>query len=346
MIELLSDVLPWFLGFYLVEGFMSIGDGQLVLARGVSGWRMLRGGLHFSALWPSSLTFCGADLPFACGVEALYVCDRSGEAVLQPEDFVRREWPAPDAISVQRRQLHIGGRMLCKTQSESVAQALAALLRRVAAAPTKDRAKEIRAAFAERYALEPLAEQVAALAPWLRLLRLVGWLSFLGWFAALPWAAFSRSGRLPLLLVELAFIHLAILLTASWILVRAGSKERIAGVVATALFLPPMGARLVQAVARHLFVRSDLHAVAQVWLPTADAAPLVRRRARRAEIERERFAGHDAAVQFEAMAAGLAALPLASSEPRAAVDGAICPCCELEYRAGFGRCTDCDVGLI
>jgi hypothetical protein len=338
MIALLEEVLPWLFAFWLLEGVSILKPPQLLLVRRFGLWKVLSENLSIASLWPWGEAYCGVEMPFALGVDSLHLRASWSSRVLQPGDFESIEWPEPGRISSDRKKLLLGGRPIAKAPTESLARRLASDLQRIAGTPRKARAKEIRALVQERHSLETLNQ------PPLLLIKGLATLSFLIWFALVPLALLlPRPLELLLrLLIEAAVVHLAIAGVAIWIL-----RKRTASVAGLALFVPPLASRLPLLITRELHASHELAAIVAGVIDPPQAAPLLRRQTRRAELEQEAFAGHDASVHFEALARELRSLlremPAAKAQ---GIEGKICPTCEAEYQPGFAHCSDCNVALI
>jgi hypothetical protein len=109
------------------------------------------------------------------------------------------------------------------------------------------------------------------------------------------------------------------------------------------LLFPPAAAHAGAIVARELYVGFEPLALARLLLPPAELDRLVRRLGAEAT-----GGGAGEAWNVNALVRELLQenAPRPAPPPRRdAAAAAFCPSCLAEYRAGFSRCSDCDVPL-
>jgi hypothetical protein len=237
----------------------------------------------------------------------------------------------------------------------SHARALAGALQGLAAEEPSARATEIRRHARAQLDVTAVRKLRRRIRPILAALKVASTWVAVVWFALLPAAVFlvPAAGRIQegaLLLAAAA--HLLVLALSAVALVRAGLRNRMAGVLLPMVFFPPAGARALSHVLRELHGAQDALALLAVLPPKETRLSLLRSRLHRANLERIAFAGTDAGPWFEERAEAcerfVRAAELRNGGDLEAADlGAEsrCPLCYSAYRAGFSRCSDCGVLL-
>jgi hypothetical protein len=120
-------------------------------------------------------------------------------------------------------------------------------------------------------------------------------------------------------------------------------RGRVFSAVLPLLLFPPAAAHAGAIVARELYAGFEPLAVARLLLPPAEFDRLTRRPGTEA-------AGGGAGENWSVDALVRELLQENAPRPappasRDAAAAAFCPSCLAEYRAGFSRCSDCDVPL-
>lgn len=358
MVELFQDLLPWLVAFYLFDGVVSVRRGQVMIASSWPGRYQVYGrGLWLSSLAPGAEVYCAADAPLVPGARALHVLNGSENyhaVMLGPLDVDALPWPPPADIIRDRTSVLVGGRPVWVAPSEEQAEVLTAQLRALAVAPEEKRAVAVSELASSRFDRNAIVALERELRPHLLGLRVASVLVFLGWFVALPAICFGPLDALRWLVPTLLFLlvlHLEVLVLAWITLKRAGLRSQsLTALLPVALF-PPSGARALAHVTRMLYSAQEGCALALALLPAQRKASLLRRRVHRALLEREAFAGHDAAPWFVAAARALDRVRLEDPPqfrpptPLGADAALFCPICEAQYRKGFDACSGCGVAL-
>lgn len=343
MHQVVEDLFPYLVAFYLLDSLVYVRPGRHLLAALLGRSFERRGaGLHILAVAPTA--------------EAL-VCD-DASLVLTSRTVFGPNGPVPitelSAGAVEGRTLRCGPRLTVEAASPAEARRLAGLLERLKAAPEPARA--LKDHWERRYDVTAVrARRDAQRRP----LRVVKGLSSALWvnlFVLLPATLYARApGLLGPLLLASALLYLAVVVAADRML-RAGGLDRRArlGALSPLFLFPPAAAHAPGFVSRDLYETWDACAVAAVVLPpeafremaARERLRLVEEQRRAAEDEREHWT-----LRREAFDAALGAVGISSASLDVAVsrdDGsaaAYCPLCAAEYRSGFESCTDCGVAL-
>lgn len=349
MVELVEDVLPYLLVFYLVESLVLVRPSEWALLIPWRSFRLERSGLHLAGVSPLAETIGLFVPPLLLSADGAVLVD---PAVTPPESRLLA-FEAMGPVAVDGRAVRIGDRRVA-TPAPAAARRLAAALRALRDGPAAERPARLREVLAGKADLDEARARRTVQVGCGRLLRGLGLALFLATFALLPASvAIEGPGPGPVLLLVLALL-LAIA-GVSWTMLRRCGRSRAeaASAVAPMLLFPPSAIHASGHLARDLYLDLDPMAAAAAVLPGEAFLAVARRLVH--HLDALRGAGEGAAAGAEAQlaswrdvlkAAGaslddVVAAP-ASPDPSAAL---YCPLCGGEYRAGFSTCSDCGVPL-
>jgi len=348
MDQLLAELLPWALGFYVLDGFVQLGRGHL-LAAGSGALRPLRTGPQW--LGPSPLTEAVAvfDLPFLRHGPQLWALDRKlrGEpAVIEAQDLQAVDLATAGPLERTHKTVAAGETFLFSAPTPSIAAALLAALSPGAPAPGRSARAGLRAARALRVRLRPYRIVLRVLASLLAALLLV----------AAPLAVWTPLSAHPLAgpIVRDSGLLLLAIAVAGGAYLRAGGEgwwRSIGG--GLGLLLPWAALHPLTHLSRSLYRRFDAPTALAALLPPRDFHAWAARELVRARLSRDRTPPELAPAwdEREKLLARLLAATGASAEqvlapPSADADAAAyCPLCRTTYRDGFEACADCGVPL-
>jgi hypothetical protein len=361
MQPLLQEVLPWVVGFVLLDALVQLRVGQDLVARTWPGRaRGLGPGVHLAAAWPHSEVIPAHELPFLPARDGAWFRDpaaRGATPVLVPEELTFVLWEDLALARRDGRSVVAVGRTLARAVSPAGAAHLVARLAALAGAG--DRREEVAAAqIAEALDPGPLRAYRARTRGLRAALAGVGaaWTLLLA--GLLPVAAWTQAGAIiPVLPVLAAGLGLSLVaaVLAAWTLRRAGSGWGAAIARASPLLLfPPLAARALPHVSREAQLPVEpLAALAALACP-ADVAAACRRERVRVAYSRAATASLGLAAFWDARERAIRAL-VEGESLAAAVDAApprdpaavcVCPLCEASYAALRESCAECGVALV
>jgi len=353
MLELAQDLLPWLVGFYLLDAVVSVRRGQALYAARLRGFRRLGPGLHLPGLLPTARLVAALEVPPLWRGASLWVLSGGGRydpPVVRPDDL--EELPLDPGASVERERVRLGQRTVARAPTPAHARALAALLS--AAAGEGAEAKRARR---EAGDLPAVREALAAEAPWAAAVQALATVLFLLLFGALPavaWGGPALQERLDALLPALAAAHLLTLAACVGLLRRAGLPWReVAGQLAPLAVFPPYAAHPLVHLRRDALAGRDPAVVAAALLPEPALRAVARRELVRLASSRaassgplaEAWAGREEAWRAALAAAGVPVSEALAPPAPAAGAAAFCPSCAVQYRSGFDTCADCGLVL-
>lgn len=346
MYQLLEELLPWFLGLYVLDSvaFEAANETLFVCRHRV--FAAVRG------------PFVAGLLPWSEVVSAAAWSVRfSRAAVHWPEagGFAAVAWESLGPIEQTDRTIRAGGRSL-RLPSPRDARHLAALLARLRDTPPARREAELASAFRDRSdvgALRGLRERADRHG---RVLAGLGAFLLVGLFVVIPLGLGQRFPWVPdparvLAMVALAYVAIVAL---SWRTLRSCGVPGGAalGMLSNLFFLPATAAHVRSFLARHLYAAFDPLALAAVFLPE----PAFRRYAREAfhRIRTEGAGGvpdharlAEAAWRQVVSESGRKEQEILSAPTTSDFTAAsYCPLCSTEYRPHFSDCSDCRVALL
>jgi hypothetical protein len=357
MQQLLVEILPWLLAFYLLDGVVDVRRGQFVLSSAWGGsFRLLRSGLHHLGWSPTAEAIAAVDLPWLTAASALLVFDprrRVDLATIGEHDVNAIPWSdvVPEAIG---KKVRSRGRTLSATLHHSAAARLAADLDALVATGTSGRSP---AESVPSPSPESLAEVRRRQRWWRRGLKVVATLLFVCTFALAVLSAYDSVHGWPW--VEVALPILAILVGAELVLAvgyirAAGGSWTNAASQASWLVIWPVAALhpLLHLSFGQGIARPALETAAAV-LPPGAFRELAATEFGRAEVSLQAAVGPLAeALDWRARAvaaiagrAGITERQLRLPPKQEATEGAWCPTCRSRFVEGTARCPDCRVSL-
>jgi hypothetical protein len=343
-LDLVAEILPVLVALYLVDSAMLVRTGQVLF---VSGWggvfEALGPGLRLPGLLPFAETVLGASLPLCASADGVLVPDRGAGERLVRFDSMR-------AAVADGGAVRLGGAEL-KVSPHALAPVVAAIVERLRTTPRQKRLARLRRELRRRVDPRTIGALRSRSGRWLRALRLTSVASFVAIFVLLPASLVPELPRRPsplAALVVVLVLYAVTLTVAARLLLACGVRGRrlFAALLPLVLF-PPAAAHAPSIVLRELYLGFEPAALARALLP----AGALDRFERRAEppVWRAGASGHwdvETLVQDLVGRSGRLAehRPAPSrTDPSAQ---AFCPRCLAEYRAGFDRCSDCDVELV
>lgn len=348
MYQVLEDVLPYFVAFYVLDSLAFRAAGEVLFARRHRRFVAGRAGPILAGLLPGADVLSGFDLPVRLSGE--------GVAWPNPDGFVLIPWETLGLVRREERTVQAAGHAV-HTPSPDAAKHLASVLVRLRETPVERREDELRAFFEEASDIGAIRDLLTRSSRFGRALEVLGYALLLGAFVLIPLGLGGRLAAVP----DPAFVLLGLLpvwmaiLVLSWLTLRGCGLEASGCLttLATFVFFPPAAAHVRSLLPRRLFSAFDPMALAAVLLP----APAFRDFARET-FHRVRKESGDASLASHARLAegawrrAVAASgqtvddvlrPPETSDPTAS---SYCPLCSTEYRAGFAACSECRVPLL
>lgn len=348
MYQLLEDVLPWLLGFYVLDSVIFSAAGETLFIRRGRFFAAVRGPV-LAGLPPWAEVVSAGELPVRLSPTTLFWPG--------PDGFVPVPWEALGPVERSERVLRAAGRSL-RLPAPEEAKRLAALLVRLRNAPAAERQGELAAAFDEASDVDAVRRLRDRAGRHASALAGLGTLMLVGLFGLIPLGLGQRTSLAPdpaLVLAILAAVY-ATVLALSWRTLRACGldRSRTLGVLSNALWLPVSVAHVQTFLTRRLYAGFDGLAVAAVILPPSAFRRLARERYHRIRHEsgaREDLAPHAllAESSWRRIVAGSGQTPAEILGPPPVRDPAAasyCPLCSAEYRLRFTACSDCRVALL
>jgi hypothetical protein len=346
MHELVQDVLPFLVAFFVADSLAIARAHEWLLLSSGGAFRLLTSGLPLLGLSPFAEAIGAFDPPVRFTPAGLLLI-ATGERV--PYD------KATD-VRAEERVLRFGSAAV-KLPSAAAARGLASQVREVRDADPARRRERLEAKTAEATDVMALRVLRDRERPHRRALQWLGLGQGLAIFLLLPAAVAVRSvGVLhpSSFLLLIGLLHVAILVVAGRALRARGDGSPIAtGLLPIALF-PPAGVHASFLVFRDGYARFDPLVVAGLLLPAADFRALARGQIHRLRRAAEPGSPEErawAAVREKALTRALVALGtsleavMAPPERADASGASYCPLCGSEYRAGFTLCSECGVPL-
>ncbi len=353
MPELIEDVLPFLVAFFVLDGLTLVRRFEWLL---LSPWGRFRGGRsgpHLVGLSPGAELVSAFESPIRLGRKALHVeIDAAGPG--EPPDLRSLSL---DGVSVaaSERRLEVGGLSLT-VPSAAAARHLAAVVSDLRDRRPHERDTRLRALLREATDLRALRVLRTTHRRFQRILQWLGLGLWIVTFVLLPLGTYwkwQQGPPLATVLLSGALLHAGILLL-SWTALRRLGMPRgsAASTLIPLLFFPPAAAHAGVHLFRDLYVRFDPLAVAGIFLRPDDFKALARAEVRR--LRHEAGLGGEvaewAALREKAWTRLFADLGTSLAEvlrPPAKKDDAAsyCPLCGGEYRAGYEVCAECRVPL-
>jgi hypothetical protein len=353
-VGLVGELLPFLAAAYLLDCLVRVRGGQ-ALFTSVWGRRFrLEGpGWRWAGLLPTSESLLVASLGLRANERGL---------LLSPDGDARRDrrrrlvaYEDIERVAVEGEHVRLGPGLSLKATHPAVAMELAALVEQLRLTPRPRRLALIRRALRRRCDLGALHRRRLEQAEDVRMLKLLSGAAFVVLFGVLPASVLPALERRPSLLlagVLFAFCDLAVLSVGVRLLRRSGAKGWALGSRLLPLVLFPPGAAHAPAlVGRETSLGFEPLAAAALLLDPQEFRRLEQQRRREQAAGETQEDGEESVVEamtldLVAREAARAGVPgLEEPRPTDASAAAFCPLCRGEYRAGFGRCSDCDVPL-
>jgi len=342
--HLLEELLPWLLGFYILDSVAFEAANEKLFVRRLRGFEAVRGPF-IAGLLPWSEVVSAAAWPVRFSRAAVHWPQSEGlEAVA---------WEALGPLERTDRTIRASSRAL-RLPSPQDALRLAAVLVRVRDIAPEQREAELAAAFRGRSDVAAVRRVRERADRDGLLLASLGSFVLVALFVVIPLGLGQRFPWVPdpaLMLAALALAYVAIVAIAWRTLRGCGVATGDAlGMLSNLFFLPATAAHARSFVARRLYAGFDPLAVAAVLLP--DEA--FRRCAREAfhHIRHEGGVADHSRWAESAWRQVVAASGQKEREilgPPVTLDltaASYCPLCSAEYRAHFTDCSDCHVALL
>ncbi len=266
MYQLLEELLPWLLGFYILDSVAFEAAGETLFVRRLRAFEVVRGPV-IAGLLPWSEVVSASAWPVRFS--------RASVHWPEPGGFAAVAWEALGPVERTDRTLRASGRSL-RLPSPHDARHLAALLARLRDTPSPQREAELAAAFRGRSDVAAVRRvRERADGNGLLLAGLGGFL-LIGLFVVIPLGLGQRFPWVPgpaLMLTVLALAYVAIVAVA-WRTLRGCGVRRgeALGMLSNLFFLPATAAHAQSFVARRLYAAFDTLAVAAVVLPPPPSA--------------------------------------------------------------------------
>jgi hypothetical protein len=342
-VDLVVEFLPFLLLLYLVDSAFFVRSGDVLF---VSQWNGrfvdCHPGLRFPGLRPSAEAHLTRGLPLRVSAEGLRIPARGGGRFVPFADM--------RPVTAASGEVRLDGKTAFTVRPPALAAEVARILERLRTTPASRRHARLQRELRRRCDLHALDSLRGRWARSLPLLKALSWSCALAMAVVLPASLIGelRWRPSPLLALTLvAALYLATVVASFVALRRCGLGRRAAlSAISPLLLFPPGVAHAPSLVARELLLPFEPHAVAARLLDRAGFARLTR-------VADGAEAAPDGCWDVAALVRKLVRLSAARDSrvsprpvPSDASASAYCPSCLAEYRAGFSRCSDCDVALV
>lgn len=351
MQTLLTDLFPWLVGLYLLDGVAVVRPFErLFVSRWGGDFSVLGPGLHWISIGPSAEVIACSPPPFFVSADAVHLLARGRKeepVVFAPEDFEAVPFAALGKLERVHRTIASAAIKL-KAPTPAVASRWAHHLAKVAQAPSNDRPKIPTSELGE--ADGEVRELRTRIRPWLGAVQVTSSTMTALIFTVLPLALYAPELKIDLarLLVTLGALDVATVVLGGVALARAKiDSEEIVSTLLMLLLLPVQAMRAPAHLSRQAFLRFDQISLARVLLTQPELATVCRRESHRMAFSAVRTPA--LVPSFAALAdAWRRAVSTAAPTPlRATADAAkYCPICIAQYQAHAPRCSDCGVPLV
>jgi hypothetical protein len=361
MQPLLQEVLPWILGFLVLDALVQLRVGQALIARTWPGRaRALGPGVHVAGAWPHSELVATHELPFLPARDGAWFRDpsaRGATPVLTPEELAFVPWSELAAVRREGRNVIAGGRAVARSLSAAGAEHVAARLSALSAAAGR---REEMAATQVEEALDPgplraFRERTRGLRAALAALG-IAWSALLA--AVLPAAAWTRAGGvvpvLPVLGCGLGLSLLAAALVARTLRHAGAGWGAAVGRASPVLLFPPLATRALPHATREAQLPVEPLAALAALGSREDLAAACRRELVRVAYSRAATASLGLDAFWDLRERSVRAL-VERESLAAAVDGpprrapgavCVCPLCDASYGVRRDACAECGVTLV
>jgi hypothetical protein len=353
-VGLVGELLPLLVAAYLLDCLVRVRAGQALFT---SVWRRpfrLEGpGWRWAGLLPTSESLLVPSLGLRANERGVLVsadgdAQRGGRRRLVAYEDIER-------VAVDDGHVRLGPGLALKATHPAAATELAALIEELRLTPRPRRLACIRRALRRRCDLGALRRRRLEQADDVRMLKVLSGAAFVVLFVVLPASVLPELERRPSLLlagVLFALCYLAVLSVSVRLLRRSGAKGWTLGsrVLPLVLF-PPAAAHAPALVGRETSLGFEPLAAAALLLDPQEFRRLEQQRRRELAAGEAQEDGEESVVEamtldLVAREAGRAGVPeLEDPSPADSSAAAFCPLCRGQYRAGFARCSDCDVPL-
>jgi hypothetical protein len=344
-VDAIGEILPVLVALYVIDGVMLVRAGQVLFVSGGGGRFEARGpGLRLPGLLPVAEAVVGASLPLRACADGVFVPGGRRRERLFPFESM-------GAVSAAGGTVRLASGVELPVRPPGLAPEVARVLERLRTTPRARRLARLRRELRRRSDPRALSSLRARESRMLEPLRWLSGLTFLALFALLPMSLTPvlprRPSPLAALLVVLV-LYGATLGASARLLLDCGVRgKRLLGSLLPLLLFPPAAAHAPSIVVRDLFLGFEPTALARELLP-----PRALDRFERVSDSVSSPGAAPAAWDLAALVRGLVTRARARGAPLPppprtdASAHAFCPRCLAEYRAGFGRCSDCDVALV
>lgn len=350
MQTLLTDLFPWLVGLYLLDGVAIVRPFErLFVSRWGGAFSVLGPGLHWISIGPSAQVIACAPPPFFVSAEAVHLLPRARKeepVVFAPDDLEAVPFAALGKLERVHRAIASPALKL-KAPTPGVASQWAHHLARVAKAPAPERVQVHLASFG---AAEAEFREVHGRAlPWLRAAQVASTAMTVLLFTVLPLAIHFPKAQIDLtrVLATAAGLDAATLIFGGIALWRARVKAgEISSTLLMLALLPIQVMRAPAHLARQAFVRFDVVSLSRALLSDLALAALSEREQQRLRFSAARVPAIAACLEGLAKAWGRASRRSPPAPVRIGDDAAwYCPICTAQYQARARQCSDCDVPL-
>ncbi len=349
MYQLIEDVYPYLIGFFLLDGLIRVrGDQVAFIALWGARIRRRGPGVYAYGLLPTAEVVLAADLPLLLDTQGLHHLAGEGAWVSIPHEAIR-------GVEARGRSVAVAAETSAQIDCASRGRALrvAADIESVRRASPAERPEVLDRLDREASDVAGLRARCSDLSALVTPLRILS--SLLGSFflvllpAGLYYPGQAWRPAVPWLVLAILLLHASVVALSVRLLRRCGHRSRvILEALAPLLLFPPGSIHALSLVLRDGYLRFASPACAVAWLDPTVLVPLARRELRRlgrtaSELQGAVLAAH-ARRQAHLWHRSLAAAGIEADHDPVRCDptaASYCPACLAEYRQGFEECSDC-----
>lgn len=348
MYQLLEEILPYFVAFYVLDSLAFVAAGEVLFARRFRHFIADRVGPVLAGLLPTAEALSTFELPVRLS--------EKGVAWPTPDGFAHIPWKDLGLVLREDRTVSAAGRSL-RAPSPEAAERVASLLVRLREAKPARREEELEALFDEASDATAVLALRQRSGRFARALEVLGFVLLAGLFGLIPLGLAGRFALAPdpaWILLALVPVYGAILVL-SWLTLKGCGlgAGRCLATLGTLFFFPPAAAHVRSLLSRRLFSSFEPVALAAVLLPAPAFRDFARERFHRLRLEVGETGLEEHAVLAEKAWRRAVAASGQSAEdvlrPPESTDrtaSSYCPLCSTEYRRGFTACSECRVALL
>lgn len=358
MYQLLADILPYFLAFYLLDALLWVGPDDLALVRHGRYFAVQPRGVSLAALLPWSEIIVMSEPPFVVSEQTLYLHPASaprekglcGAADLEAAAF---ETLAP--VQAEHTRVRLDNKKSARLSTPAAALQSLALVRRLRKPAGAERLKTLETWFRERSdvkAIQAARQKQGRLLPTQIASTALGVVAFGLLPAGLYLDHEAFSDKVPQLTLAALLLYGTVLgLSYRMLRARGLPLRQTLGLMLPLFFFPLGAVHALGVVGRSLYADFESPAVAAALAPARSLDNWAGQRAALYAVARERAAGTDR-ESYWALRQTWLERPLRDNikrtlarQPTDDDARAYCPLCLAEYTADPGSCSDCDVPL-